>query len=186
MPSPQLNPSAFHPPSHLRGLCFITGFISLILVKCFGSEAFRLHWEIDINTTFYIWLPSLIITLVVSLLYLKGPGSPFPEAWKHPRAILSISLIALALIATLLINLPSTLVPFLIALLAGGVSLVLGRLAGSTAVVFLAPIWMFAGIVSLFFPPEQAYALLAIMLSLAGVLPSAIGFFALRKANLGS
>lgn len=164
----------------LRGLFFLMLFASIVLAKCALSESLRLRYAFEVNTALFIWLPSLLIGTIVSMLYIAGPGSPFSSYWKSSSFILPATLIALATSFSVIVNLPSTIVPLLLTLLAAGICLTLGKFLHSRPVGFLAAFWIFGGWVALFLPETRSYGLFALLLIFFGAVPSAIAYFRYR------
>jgi len=178
---PPLSISRILDENSLRGLFFLILFASIVLAKCSVSESLRIQYAFEVNTALFIWTPSLIIGIIVSLLYIGGPGSPFSPYWKSFQFMFPALLIALATAFSIIRNLPSTIVPLLIALLAAGICLTLGKFLHSKVVSFLAVFWLFGGWVALFLPEPQSYALFAILLIAFGAVPSTVAYLRYKK-----
>ncbi len=167
----------------LRGLLFLGFFATLITAKCSASEALRLHYDIDIDSALFIWLPSLVLGGLVCLLFLAGPGTGFHPYWRSRQFLLPAGLIWLTTAFSIVRHLPSVWVPASLCIILAAASFVLGRLYQSIPVKFLSVVWILGAGVCLVFPPVRSYTLFSILLVVAGAIPTGFASFRLSRTR---
>ncbi len=167
----------------LKGILFLSFFGTLITAKCSASEAARLYYQFSIDSGIFIWLPSLILGGLVCLLYIAGPGSAFHPYWRSKQFLLPAAMIWVTVAFSIVLQLPSVVVPAMISGVLAMASFTLGHFYRLIPVKFLSAIWVFVALICLFSSNTKAYGLLAAFLVIAGAVPCGIAYLKMGKTT---
>lgn len=167
-----------------RAALAIFFFLTIILAKCAWVEVARYHFEIEVQTNLYVWLPSLLIGGLCVFLYSIGPNSPFRGLFSNVLAspLLVAGWAAFVFVAVWYV--PAAPVTGIIAFLVASAFLYLGRVLMLKSLFLLGVIWVVLTAILLMIDPLPAYALLGSGLLLAGALPTGLQWALSKPAHI--
>lgn len=159
-----------------RGL-LLAFFWGLIWVKCFWIEYASQRYEMEINTLFYVWIPSLVMGMVCSILYFShwSKQSDTTQVWE--KVILG-TLIVAAIFSEPRLNVPPVLLPFGLAFMLGvGFFMRTRKLESAPYSRVLAVLWVLASFSMFAFDEWRSFFWMGWFLILLLVIPSALHYF---------
>ena len=168
---------------------FILALWSLLFTKCFTLEYLVRHYEAPINSLTYVWVLSITMASVATVVYTNIQAEVRTKLLKHPNFLVVLTLALFIVILVVKSLLATDGVSHSLALAATGLSiiqlLIHGKYLKSRS--FGTSIsWLIAAVAILNTAQPLAFFVLAMSICIISFLPRALQFVSLRRGELHS
>ena len=166
---------------------FILALWSLLFTKCFTLEYLVRHYEAPINSISYVWILSITMAGVATLVYANIQTEARTKLLKHPNflVVLALALLIVILVVKSLLSVGE--VSHSLALAATGLSIIQLLMHGNDLkprVIGISICWFVAALAILNTTQSQAFLFFAMSICIISFLPRALQFVSLRRGEL--
>ena len=168
---------------------FILALWSLLFTKCFTLEYLVRHYEVPINSISYVWILSITMAGVATLVYANTQTEERTKLLKHPNflVILALALLVVILVVKSLLSVGE--VSHGLALAATGLSIIQLLVHGKDLkprAIGVSICWFVAALAILNTTQSQAFLFFAMSVCIISFLPRFAQFVSLPRGKLDS
>ena len=168
---------------------FILALWSLLFTKCFTLEYLVRHYEAPINSISYVWILSITMAAVATLVYANIQTEVRTKLLKHPNflVVLALALLIVILVVKSLLSVGE--VSHSLALAATGLSIIQLLIHGKDLkprAIGISTCWFVAALAILNTTQPQAFLFFAMSVCIISFLPRFAQFVSLRRGKLDS